>query len=253
MVRDIVVKLRREYSDNKRILTETIIFIIISVATLLLFHIFDVTEKFYEFTRSHDNYELDEIVLSLSAISLLLFIFVTRRFLELRTYIIKANTDSLIGIFNRRKGSDLIIVEMEKAKKRGQSISLIMYDLDNFKTINDTFGHNVGDAVLVQVAAIVNNKIRVRDSHIRWGGEEFVILCPDTGIDGAMALAERCREKIASADILEGRNISASFGVIQVDLEMDLRDNISVLDKMLYKSKESGKNNVICSLSDGLS
>jgi diguanylate cyclase (GGDEF)-like protein len=251
MIRNITAKLRREYTDNRKILAETVFLILVSVLTIMLFDMFNLTEAFYEFTRNHEEYNLDEVVLALSVISLYLMIFVTRRFLELRRYIIKANTDALIGIFNRRKGSEIINDEMTKAKRRGNRVSLIMYDLDNFKKINDTLGHNIGDAVLKDVASLVDSEIRVRDSHIRWGGEEFIILCPDTDLDGATKIAERCRRIIDETEIVFGRPVTASFGVIEIKLESDLRDNIEILDKMLYKSKESGKNNVICSLADG--
>jgi len=251
MIRNITAKLRREYTDNTKLLTETMLLILVSVLTVILFNMFNVTEKFYDFTRRHEVYNLDEVVLALSVISLYLMFFISRRFFELRKYIIKANTDSLIGIFNRRKGSELINEEMTKAKRRGNKVSLIMYDLDNFKKINDTLGHNIGDAVLKEVASLVDSEIRLRDSHIRWGGEEFVILCPGTELAGATKLAERCRSIIDRTEIVFGHPVTASFGVIEIKLEADLRDNIEVLDKMLYRSKESGKNNVICNLADG--
>ena len=101
-------------------------------------------------------------------------LFSVKRYFDLRDYIVRANIDGLIGIFNRRKGTEIIKDEMDYAIKKGKNISLIMYDLDNFKIINDSLGHNVGDTVLKKVVDLVESEIRIGDVHIRWGGEEFI-------------------------------------------------------------------------------
>ncbi len=244
MFEKIRAKLRREHVDDKKFVLDVLILFVVSGLTIFLFHLFGISELFYNFTRKYERFELDEIIFSLAVISIYFMLFSVKRYFDLRDYIVRANIDGLIGIFNRRKGTEIIKDEMDYAIKKGKNISLIMYDLDNFKIINDSLGHNVGDTVLKKVVDLVESEIRIGDVHIRWGGEEFIILCPDTDIERATIIAERCRKKIERAVIMPNNNITASFGVMEADIQEDLRSNIEKLDTLLYKSKISGRNRV---------
>lgn len=244
MLEKILAKLRREYVDKNKLLLDVLMLLTFSIVTIVIFHVFGVSELFYNFTRKYERFELDEAIFSLAAISIYLMLFSIKRYFDLRLYIVRSNIDGLIGIFNRRKGIEIIKDEMDYAVRKGKNISIIMYDLDNFKIINDRLGHTVGDSVLKKVVDLVESEIRIGDAHIRWGGEEFVILCPDTDVKKATIIAERCRRKIEKTDILAGRVVTASFSVLEADIHDSLRSNIEKLDKLLYKSKNAGRNRV---------
>ena len=126
--------------------------------------------------------------------------------------------------------------------------SMIMCDIDHFKAVNDTYGHNAGDAVLRHVATLAANTIRKDDVIYRWGGEEFIVLLNDTDIDGAVATAEKIRTAVeASECIFDGTAISVtvSFGCGKVDPAKSAEENIAVCDRRLYIAKETGRNRVV--------
>jgi diguanylate cyclase (GGDEF)-like protein len=119
-----------------------------------------------------------------------------------------------------------------------------LIDIDNFKLVNDTFGHDAGDSVLKQFADILANNIRAIDILSRWGGEEFVILCPHTELSGALALAESLRIKIAEFEFDKVGYVSASFGVTQYQETQDQHTFFVQVDQTLYNSKMGGRNRV---------
>ena len=126
--------------------------------------------------------------------------------------------------------------------------SMIMCDIDHFKAVNDTYGHNAGDAVLRHVAAMLESNVRKDDVVYRWGGEEFIILLSDTDLDGAAATAEKVRAAIeASECVFEGTtiNVTMSFGCGVIDPAHTAEENIAVADRRLYVAKESGRNRVV--------
>ena len=123
-----------------------------------------------------------------------------------------------------------------------------MCDIDHFKAVNDTYGHNAGDAVLRHVATLAANTIRKDDVIYRWGGEEFIVLLNDTDIDGAVATAEKIRTAVeASECIFDGTAISVtvSFGCSKVDPAKSAEENIAICDRRLYIAKETGRNRVV--------
>ena len=126
--------------------------------------------------------------------------------------------------------------------------SMIMCDIDHFKAVNDTYGHNAGDAVLRHVAAMLESNVRKDDVVYRWGGEEFIILLSDTDLDGAAATAEKVRAAIeASECVFEGTtiNVTMSFGCGVIDPAHTAEENIAIADRRLYVAKESGRNRVV--------
>ncbi|DAB32490.1 MAG TPA: hypothetical protein CFH79_03625 [Sulfurospirillum sp. UBA11407] len=169
-----------------------------------------------------------------------LFIFTLRRMFEIKKIHKRANTDFLVDVFNRRKGIQLI----KKAINEKIDCSLVIFDIDDFKKINDDFGHVFGDAILQELAGLIKAFNRKSDVLIRWGGDEFVILCYHTLAQEAYQLAQRLREKIQNHPFSNGFFITASFGVGALEHDKDLKEQIDTIDKNMYKSKEAGKNRV---------
>ncbi|MEA4986717.1 MAG: diguanylate cyclase [Anaerovorax sp.] len=152
--------------------------------------------------------------------------------------------DSLTDIYNRRQLNQLLKNEYIRCAKVCKKCSLILLDIDFFKSINDTYGHNVGDKVLVEVALLLKRSVRERDSVGRWGGEEFLIICPETNFETAYRIAEKIRVKIENFNFRLEDKVTCSFGVTtnkKVDTVLNL---IQRADRGLYKAKENGRNRV---------
>jgi len=161
----------------------------------------------------------------------------------------RAVTDPLTGLYNRHYLADALEKECRRAKRYGSPLSCLMVDLDGFKECNDKYGHLQGDAVLRQVAIAVANCVREIDIAARYGGDEFCILAPETGLDGAMQLAERLRFAIAAMELRAGRHpitITASVGVFSPATMNQLRPTtlLDHADAALRKAKATGKNPV---------
>ncbi len=156
-----------------------------------------------------------------------------------------SSTDALTGALNRRKYDLDLENEIYLAKRYGLPFSAIMLDLDNFKKINDKYGHILGDKVLEQLSSYIRTIIRKSDQLYRWGGEEFIILLTNTGLQPAYHLAERVRKYSHKADIPPIKAISCSFGVATWK-EGESADSFTKrLDRLLYKAKESGKDCIV--------
>jgi len=155
-----------------------------------------------------------------------------------------ATTDNLTGLFNRHSFAERLGLEMELASRHGAPLSLIMYDFDRFKSINDEFGHAAGDQVLQQSAVLVRENVRCSDMVVRWGGEEFMILAPHTGLDDARLLAEKLRKALASHCFDERFRVTASFGVAEYVPDDSGDRLLKRVDDALYRAKHSGRNRV---------
>ncbi|MGI6286014.1 diguanylate cyclase [Neomoorella humiferrea] len=151
-------------------------------------------------------------------------------------------TDPLTGVYNRRYFIQTLEQEIERVRRSGQPLSVIMADLDHFKNINDRFGHAVGDQVLKAMAASFKERLRKTDCLARWGGEEFVILLPDTTAEGGALLAEDLRRRLSQMEIPGVGHVTASFGVTGY-LPGDTVDTIiQRVDDMMYQAKGKGRN-----------
>ena len=156
----------------------------------------------------------------------------------------QANIDGLTGIYNRQKFETLAIQEIEVSRRYKRPLSLIMFDADSFKSVNDMHGHIAGDKVLKLIADLVSRHLRDADIFSRWGGEEFIILAPETDQNGAAELAEKLRRIIAIHDFKIGQTITCSFGIAQLETESEIQDLIHRADIALYAAKRQGKNRV---------
>lgn len=157
--------------------------------------------------------------------------------------------DPLTGCYNRREFDRMISHHIAGALRHEKAISLIMFDIDHFKQVNDEFGHPAGDAVLTQVAAAVRDAVRKEDYLIRYGGEEFIVVLPDTELKRTMELAGRLRRDLEALDIRlpDGRTIrkTASFGVASLRKGWDADRLVKEADRMLYQAKALGRNMVM--------
>lgn len=155
-----------------------------------------------------------------------------------------ATTDSLTGIANRREFTTALGKEIDRTKRYGGALALVMYDIDHFKHVNDTFGHDVGDQVLKTITGLVSGCIRGADFFARWGGEEFVVLTPNTELVGAVALAEKLRLKVAGHPFEKAENITISLGVAAFEPNDDATTLFNKVDNALYRAKQNGRNRV---------
>jgi two-component system, cell cycle response regulator len=162
-------------------------------------------------------------------------------------------TDPLLGIFNRRYLHDRLPQEAVRSRRYGESLSVIMADLDYFKKINDSHGHQTGDLLLQHVVALARSTLRQSDWMARYGGEEFVIVLPETPLLGAYAAAERMRRLFAETqlEIVEMKlAVTASFGIATIDgvaaSNADADAMLRAADEALCESKRAGRNRVTC-------
>jgi polar amino acid transport system substrate-binding protein len=151
---------------------------------------------------------------------------------------------SLTGLFNRRKINELIQHEIERSERYKKGFSVIIMDIDYFKRVNDRHGHLAGDELLKMFAHILLDTIRHTDEVGRWGGEEFVVLCPETNMDGALLLANKIRQKIDSSVFNDYGKQTASFGIACYKNDDTIDSIISHADQALYMAKNSGRNRV---------
>lgn len=155
-----------------------------------------------------------------------------------------ASTDRLTAAWNRRHLEEAVLAELDRLKRYGQPLSQLVIDIDFFKRINDTYGHAVGDQVLVELASVVRATLRVADSLTRWGGEEFIVLCPNTALDTAAVLAERLRERVANAIFPGVGKLTVSIGAAECLTHESWDQWFARADDALYRAKANGRNQV---------
>ncbi|MGE4471917.1 MAG: diguanylate cyclase [Sulfuricurvum sp.] len=153
--------------------------------------------------------------------------------------------DQLTGIFNRRKLNDSLQSEVNKAHRYHRPLSVLIMDIDHFKRINDTYGHQCGDFALTTVAALLSKHIRDSDIVGRYGGEEFMVICPETQITAAVSVGEKLREAIAQYDFGIIGHITISIGVAELKEEDTLETIVKNSDNCLYTAKHNGRNQVV--------
>ncbi len=163
-----------------------------------------------------------------------------------------AYTDRLTGAWNRRHLEDSALIEMSRAERHGFPVSLLIIDVDHFKALNDRHGHAVGDRVLVDLVCRIRSGIRRTDTVTRWGGEEFVVLAPDTPLHEAERLAHKIRDHVAAATFGENLAVTVSIGVAEYECGAGFESWFADADRALYKAKSGGRNSVVCDSLTGL-
>jgi diguanylate cyclase (GGDEF)-like protein/hemerythrin-like metal-binding protein/PAS domain S-box-containing protein len=156
-----------------------------------------------------------------------------------------AMVDRLTGLYNRHYFDQVAIEEKNRSDRYGDAISFVMLDLDHFKNVNDTWGHNVGDQVLALTAKVLSQSIRKSDILTRWGGEEFAILMPNTTQNGAQVVSEKIRRAIEKTNHPTAGMVTASFGVAERHKGENIEDLFKRADQALFKAKEQGRNRVV--------
>jgi len=155
-----------------------------------------------------------------------------------------ATTDTLTGLPNRRRLEEACQIQMARVKRHGEKLSVIMIDVDKFKSVNDTYGHQAGDLVLQTVAQVLDATVRESDFVGRWGGEEFMVLCPATKLSDAGIVAEKLRAAIAGHEFPVVDRKTASFGVAELAAGELLEHAVERADSALYRAKENGRDRV---------
>ena len=156
-----------------------------------------------------------------------------------------ATVDKLTSLYNRVKFEQKLKEEISRVQRyNSEPFSVVLFDVDNFKQINDTYGHITGDIVLQRIAGVVKNTIRTTDLACRWGGEEFIIIYPHTNISQAHEASEKIRKLIHALTFDSIKNVSCSFGIAQFQTDDTLQSLLARADQAMYQAKKGGKNRV---------
>lgn len=156
-----------------------------------------------------------------------------------------AMTDNLTGVFNRNQLNNVLKEEIDKTKLNNYSFGLLILDIDHFKKVNDTLGHDTGDKVLIQTARVLSKLTKERDSLIRWGGEEFIIVTLDVNEKSLIQFCEMIRERVENENYGISENITISIGATLFQVKDSQDTLISRADKALYQAKEKGRNRTV--------
>ena len=241
-----IVKLFSWFRENRQATHDLIGLFFLSILTCFVAYIFDITGAIFSFTRRYETYQRDELILvSVTIFCFYLTIFAVRRWIESAHRLRQSNTDSLTGLFNRRKGREILEREIARAARYNRPLSIIMLDLDHFKEINDRHGHLAGDRVLRSVAQTVQEQMRNLDILIRWGGEEFIVVSVETDRAEAQQVAERLRTAIEASPHQNNVHPTGSFGITQMQDDDTLDSFLRRVDDKLYEAKSSGRNKVV--------
>ena len=210
------------------------LYLALLIAWLLLFsmHVLDnmrvLSERFSE--SRQQNEELMEL----------------NRFLSIQKdqYESMAKHDKLTGALNRAGVRDILEQVINDFKAKGTHCALLAIDIDHFKDINDDYGHDIGDTVLKNLTSFIRSHTRDRDTFVRWGGEEFMLICPNTSLRSGINLAHMLRSKIEEAELISEQRVTCSFGVAVLQ-DDDIKSWFKRADEALYKAKAAGRNCVM--------
>lgn len=211
-------------SDAQRRLTFSIAIAVVLLATASI--------AFFEkqFTRLVSNYEqrIGEYTATLEELS---------------------STDKLTGLHNRLKLDEMFAYELSQAQRYEKSFSVLLIDIDRFKDVNDTYGHQVGDQILVEFSKLLKSNSRSTESLGRWGGEEFLVILPETTAAGAMTFAEKIRQLVGAHEFPVAGTVTCSIGVSTFHKNDSRESMLDRADKALYCAKGKGRNTVLCEIS----
>lgn len=171
-----------------------------------------------------------------------------KQFIDSKELLRVSITDPLTGIYNRVKFNEELQRWIEFCNRYEHPLSLVMFDIDDFKKVNDNYGHMTGDCVIKDLALIIEKQIRNTDIFARWGGEEFVILLPNTNIHQAKEMMERIRVCVQNNKYNDIEHITCSFGVAALRKNENAESLLQRADKLLYEAKDCGKNRVVCDI-----
>lgn len=228
----------------------------VSVLTLFIITVLLLWHPIADFDPSIYSHEFKERILVVYVtISIMTFLYA---FLRTSTEMLMdnlnkdlknlADTDELTRLANRHRMKEVLYQEVSRARRVRGIFSLIILDLDHFKTLNDEYGHDCGDAVLRSAPKIIHSVLRTQDICARWGGEEFLILLPTTELKGATQVAERLRRAFENTIVKYGGfelTVTASLGISEFNVDSELKKCLQTADRNLYIAKASGRNRVV--------
>ncbi len=206
------------------------------------------------------NYEIDEVldllsaknktlivILSILSFVLSLILSLIYRYFKTREASIHemATHDALTKIYNRYGLQEVLEQKVGEFKRYKRDLSVIFFDIDHFKQVNDTYGHSAGDEVLKKLSNLIAQNIRTSDIFARWGGEEFILVLPETSLFDAVILAEKLRKKIEEYDFEKPPHLTCSFGVTDMNEHEDEKEMLRRVDEFLYRAKELGRNRIV--------
>jgi diguanylate cyclase (GGDEF)-like protein len=228
---------------------ELLIIVIFNILMLLLFMEIDSLESIYHYASQHEHYELDEFIPLCFTLSISLTVFSLRRWQDGNKLLIKihsiATQDHLTQLFNRRYIQEALQLELERSERTDSIFSIMVIDIDHFKSVNDTYGHNIGDQVLMEFSKILTDSVRTIDLVARWGGEEFLIICPETDINGAKKLGEKLLNAIRSNSNNNIQHVTASIGIACAGKSDTTESLIHKADDCLYQAKNTGRDSLV--------
>lgn len=246
-----IIKIESEWQDLKQLLSDYTK----NPSHNLLVNILDKSEQCWELAdiavsnaqtvaeNKVSGIKFFYVILFVYTINVFVVIWVAYSFVR-KNLEFRASYDSLTGLLNRHSYRKTIKVKLEKSIRCKTQCSLIIYDVDFFKKINDTYGHETGDKVLIAISKLVKNTIRKDDTVFRIGGEEFTIILPETTVDDAFLVAEKVRKAIEENPVYNNIKVTISSGVADSNSDTTPSSIYQQADKALYKAKNSGRNKV---------
>jgi diguanylate cyclase (GGDEF)-like protein len=193
---------------------------------------------------------LDVRIAARASIGLLMTVLFTNFFVDMieklhKKLITQSTVDPLTGALNRRQMDSILQEAIERKRRTHMPASLLVFDIDQFKSVNDTYGHAVGDHVLKELVSLVHSRARLLDRLFRQGGEEFMLFLPDTDCHGAAVLAEELRLLISEGDFIDDRVITISIGISELELGETIDEWIKRGDDALFSAKHNGRNQIV--------
>jgi len=232
--------------DNRKYAAGTgFVFILFSIITLYRFY-YAITEN--NFINYFDSNIMDNFLVVLNILCTVLLTFSLQMMINKKLYIqveLLAITDPLTKVYNRRKVEDVIQNEINRSSRYSNSFCILLADIDHFKHFNDTYGHDIGDKALIHVTDLISSNTRTCDTVGRWGGEEFLIVLPNTNIHNAITTADKLVKSIHKNTLTlneEQATISISIGVAEFVETSSFESIIKNADDALYLAKENGRN-----------
>ena len=244
LLKEALQRLRTWQSEHKKGLVEFALIFVLAFVVWLLGRQLGIRQFLIDWTSGGGRITPLDFLLPALVLAIAFPLFALRRGLELRDEISRANTDPLTGLHNRRKFTELLEQEVARARRHNRALSLVMLDVDRLKDLNDKFGHDVGDSVLKAVGEVGRTIIRRTDHFARWGGDEFMIIAPETPLEGAQQLAEKIRQALEKEMFPTVGHLTASVGLTSLAPGDNAESLVRRTDRFLLASKEEGRNRV---------
>ncbi|UTH76505.1 GGDEF domain-containing protein [Chromobacterium sp. IIBBL 290-4] len=235
--------------SKRRIWMELAVILLINLASFWLFSDLDLFEKLDAWFHHHPESQMDELMLLSFTLAISMSVFAVRRLREARVLLKalhrQAERDDVTGLANRRRGNRMLLKETERSLRSGRAYSVLLIDLDHFKSINDQHGHLIGDQVLHNFGQVLQHRARQLDTVARWGGEEFIVICPETSQEGALSFADDILRMLAATCFVPVAQVTASIGVATYRDDDTPDSLVHRADSYLYAAKQSGRNRAL--------